>query len=189
MPRERVLASRTVPGMIDDRATAFADLLDRGLDAHYRLASVILLDRVEAEDAVHDAAVVAWREFARLRDRDRFEAWFTRILVNGCRDRLRQRRRRPPIVRIPTTHDAADGPVLAHAGTLGAVDDRDLLARAFADLDPDHAVVVVLRFYADLTVADIAIRLGIAEGTVKSRLHHALRRLRAAVERSEETGR
>lgn len=189
MPRERVLASRTVPGMIDDRATAFAELLDRGLDAQYRLAAVILLDRLEAEDAVHDAAVVAWREFGRLRERDRFEAWFTRILVNGCRDRLRQRRRRPPIVRIPTADDPADAGGLTHAEALGAVHDRDLLGRAFADLDPDHAVVVVLRFYADLTVPDIATRLGIPEGTVKSRLHHALRRLRAAVERAEETHR
>lgn len=189
MPRERVLASRTVPGMIDDRATAFAGLLDRGLDAHYRLAAVILLDRVEAEDAVHDAAVVAWREFGRLRERDRFEAWFTRILVNGCRDRLRQRRRRPPVLRIPTADDPGDGPLLSHTGTFSAVDDRDVLARAFAELDPDHAIVVVLRFYADLTVADIAARLGIAEGTVKSRLHHALRRLRTAVERAEETHR
>ncbi len=66
---------------------------------------------------------------------------------------------------------------------------RDELERAFTRLDPDHAVVVVLRFYADLTVPQIAIRLGIAEGTVKSRLHHALRRLRTAVEHPEETQR
>jgi len=90
-----VLASRTVQGTMDDRATAFAALLDRGLDTHYRLAAVILGDPVEAEDAVHDAAVVAWRGFASLRERDRFEAWFGRILVNGCRDRLRVRKRRP----------------------------------------------------------------------------------------------
>jgi RNA polymerase sigma-70 factor (ECF subfamily) len=67
-----------------------------------------------------------------------------------------------------------------------AVLTRDLLERAFATLDPEHAIAVSLRFYADLTVPQIAQRLGIAEGTVKSRLHHALRRLRAAVERAEE---
>jgi RNA polymerase sigma-70 factor, ECF subfamily len=182
-----VLASRTVQGTMDDRATAFAALLDRGLDTHYRLAAVILGDPVEAEDAVHDAAIVAWRGFAGLRERDRFEAWFGRILVNGCRDRLRARRRRPVVVPIPDIEPAAfphrtpdgDGDVLA----------RDLLGRAFADLDPDHVVVVVLRYYADLTVPEIAARIGIAEGTVKSRLHHALRRLRAAVERAEEIDR
>lgn len=97
-----MLASRTVHATMDDRATAFAAPLDRGLESHYRLAAVILGDPVEAEDAVHDAAVVAWRGFAGLRERERFEAWFGRILVNGCRDRLRARRRRPIIVAIPS---------------------------------------------------------------------------------------
>jgi RNA polymerase sigma-70 factor (ECF subfamily) len=79
--------------VVDVRADAFRDLLDRHLDGAYRLASVILNDRVEAEDAVHDATVSAWAAFDRLRHPDRFEAWFRRILVNGCRDRLRGRTR------------------------------------------------------------------------------------------------
>ena len=183
-----MLASRTVDATMDDRATAFAVLLDRGLDTHYRLAAVILGDRIEAEDAVHDAAVVAWRGFGGLRDRDRFEAWFGRILVNGCRDRLRVRRRRPIVVEIPDfggSGGSGTGPRLEDdTGT--SLANRDELERAFTTLDPDHTVVVALRYYADLTVPQIAIRLGIAEGTVKSRLHHALRRLRTAVEHPEE---
>lgn len=182
-----MLASRTVHATMDDRATAFAALLDRGLDTHYRLAAVILGDRVEAEDAVHDAAVVAWRGFGGLRDRDRFEAWFGRILVNGCRDRLRVRRRRPIIVAIPAFGSVDAGLPHDHVGDSGsALATRDLLDRAFARLEPEQAVVLSLRYYADLTVPEIAVRLGIAEGTVKSRLHHALRRLRVVVERSEE---
>jgi RNA polymerase sigma-70 factor (ECF subfamily) len=131
---------------------------------------------------------VAWRGFAGLRDRDRFEAWFGRILVNGCRDRLRVRGRRPVVVAIPDA--GSTGELRARHHDAGAsLADRDELARAFARLDPDHAVVVTLRYYADLTVPQIAARLGIAEGTVKSRLHHALRRLRSAVEHPEETQR
>jgi RNA polymerase sigma-70 factor, ECF subfamily len=183
-----VLASRTVQGTMDDRATAFAALLDRGLDGQYRLAAVILGDPVEAEDAVHDAAVVAWRGFAGLRERDRFEAWFGRILVNGCRDRLRARRRGPVVIPIPTFEPAGQALRTTDDGG-GAVATRDLLGRALADLDPDHAIVVALRYYADLTVPEIAARIGIAEGTVKSRLHHALRRLRTSVERAEEMDR
>ena len=186
----RVLASRTVHATMDDRATAFAALLDRGLEAHYRLAAVILGDPVEAEDAVHDAAVVAWRGFAGLRERERFEAWFGRILVNGCRDRLRARRRRPIIVAIPALGATDAGLPLARERDAGvALANRDELERAFARLEPEQAVVVALRYYADLTVPQIATRLGIAEGTVKSRLHHALRRLRTTVERPEETER
>ena len=186
-----MLASRTVHATMDDRATAFAALLDRGLETHYRLAAVILGDPIEAEDAVHDAAVVAWRGFAGLRDRDRFEAWFGRILVNGCRDRLRARRRRPIIVAIPALGTTDAGLPLRLSGPDAgiALATRDELERAFARLEPEQAVVVALRYYADLTVPQIAARLGIAEGTVKSRLHNALRRLRSTVERPEETER
>jgi len=181
-----VLASRTVHATMDDRATAFAALLDRGLETHYRLAAVILGDPVEAEDAVHDAAVVAWRGFAGLRERDRFEAWFGRILVNGCRDRLRARRRRPVIVAIPSFGSTDSGLPHERADDAGTdLATRDQLERAFARLEPEHAVVVALRYYADLTVPEIAARLGIAEGTVKSRLHNALRRLRVVVDPEE----
>lgn len=181
-----MLASRTVQVTMDDRASAFTALLERGLDANYRLAAVILGDRVEAEDAVHDAALLAWRGFSGLRDRGRFEAWFGRILVNGCRDRLRARRRRPVVVPLILGDGGQETGV---ADRSAAVADRDELQRAIAGLDPDHAVVVALRYYADLTVPQIADRIGIAEGTVKSRLHHALRRLRTAVGETKETPR
>jgi RNA polymerase sigma-70 factor (ECF subfamily) len=167
-----------------DRAEAFDRLLDRGLDAHYRLASVILGDGSEAEDAVHDAAVAAWQRFDRLRDAASFDAWFGRILVNGCRDRLRARRRRPVITALPVFGDLDHGLIVADGA--GPVGDRDAIAKAFASLEPDQAIVVALRYYADLTVPEIARRVGIPEGTVKSRLHHALLRLRAAMSSNQE---
>src|SRR4051812_9983426 len=78
------------------RAQAFARLVDRSaLDRAYRYATLMLGSRSDAEDATHDAALTAWRRFGDLRDRDRFEAWFGRILVNSCRDQLRTRRRTP----------------------------------------------------------------------------------------------
>ena len=77
----------------DARARAFAGLVDRrALDSAYRYATLILGDPTDAEDATHDAALIAWRRFSELRDPDRFDAWFGRILVNTCRDRLRSRR-------------------------------------------------------------------------------------------------
>ena len=63
--------------------------------------------------------------------------------------------------------------------------DRDLLVRALARLDADHRIVVVLRHVFDLSTAEIAARTGAREGTVKSRLHYALREMRAAIEASE----
>lgn len=167
-----MLATRTIDRPVTDRVAAFAALTDRHLDAAYRLAAVILGDAFEAEDAVHDAALTAWRSFGQLREPARFDAWFTRILVNQCRDRLRARRRRPVVRSIPD-----------RAGTDAAslVGERDEVAHSLRVLEPDELIVIVLRFWQDLTIDQIADRLGVPSGTVKSRLHHALRRVQAAL--------
>jgi RNA polymerase sigma-70 factor, ECF subfamily len=181
---EPVLSSESMTVAAGDPTATFARLLDRSLDRQYRLATAILGDPIEAEDAVHDAALVAWRGFGKLRDVDRFDAWFGRILVNGCRDRLRARRRRPIIGALPMLGnlDAGRGQGGSARDPVTAVADRDELDRAIATLDPDHVVVIALRFASDLSIAEIATRVGVPEGTVKSRLHHALRRLRTALE-------
>jgi RNA polymerase sigma-70 factor, ECF subfamily len=167
--------------LIDLRAETFRGLVDRHLDGAYRLAAVILNDRTEAEDAVHDAALAAWRHFADLRDPARFDAWFHRILVNECRDRLRARAsHRTEISRQPAE---AEHPQVADPSDATAL--QDALGRALGALTPDQQVVVSLRFHKDLTVPGIARVLGIPEGTVKSRLHHALGRLRTALEAAD----
>jgi len=170
------------PRVVDDdaRARAFTVLAEHALDRAYRLAAVILTDALEAEDAVADAALAAWRSFGSLDDPARFDAWFGRIVLNGCRDRLRRRKRRPivdlgaMIETLPDDRSSADVST-AHA-------ERDAIGRAVTHLDPDHQVVLALRFWADLDVETIAQRLGIPTGTVKSRLHSALRRLRQALD-------
>jgi RNA polymerase sigma-70 factor (ECF subfamily) len=158
------------------RADAFRRLLDSDLLRYYAIAGAMLGDTVEAQDAVHDAAVSAWQRFASLRDEARFDAWFDRILVNACRDRMRARRRRP-VADIGLSAENVAVPGVATDAVLAA----DAVERAMRALDADHVAVVVLRYEADLTVAVIAAHLGIAQGTVKSRLHHALRRMRAAM--------
>lgn len=170
-------------GMAAGRQHAFARLVDAHLAAQYRLATVILGDPSEAEDAVHDAVVNAWGRFGSLRELDRFDAWFGRILVNGCRDRLRSRKRHPVVDLSPSMGDRL-------ARVLVAQDDvadtllRDGLDRALIALDPDHRIIVVLRFWRDLPIDEIAIRMGLPAGTVKSRLHTAMQRLRAELERT-----
>jgi RNA polymerase sigma-70 factor (ECF subfamily) len=159
-----------------DRAGAFRELTDRHLEASYRLAAVILHDEVEAEDAVHDALVQAWARFGSLRDRARFEAWFQRILVNVCRDRQRRRSSR---IRV--------GGLTLEREVQPAIDEREALRVALDSLSPEHRAVIVLRYFADLSVDDIADRTATRPGTVKSRLHYALRALRAAYEAAERT--
>jgi RNA polymerase sigma-70 factor (ECF subfamily) len=162
------------------RDAAFVRLADEHLDKAYRLARAILRDPVEAQDATHDAFVQAWRKWETLRDQTRFEPWFDRILVNICRNRLRSTRRQAT--------DISAEVALATGDHTGHAEDRDVLGAAIASLSPDHQVVVALRFYRDLTVPDIASRLGVPSGTVQSRLHYALKRLHDAIEPADTKG-
>ena len=174
-----------------DRAKAFLRLADDHLDAAYRLARAILHDATDAQDATQDAFEQAWRNWSALRDPARFEPWFDRILVNTCRDRLRARRRTPLSLDAGApTGDGESAPAyganLASADQAEAIVRREALGTALRTLSPDHREIVVLRFYFDLTVDQIAARTGVGAGTVKSRLHYALRHLRSAVEPSLE---
>jgi RNA polymerase sigma-70 factor (ECF subfamily) len=143
---------------------------------------VILNDRVEAEDAVHDAALRAWRSFGSLRDQAAFDGWFQRILVNTCRDRLRSRARRR-VVDVGRALTEADHPVVGDGANEGAV--RDAIARALDALPPDERLVVTLRFFGDRTVPQVAALAGIPEGTVKSRLHRAMGTLRTVLQEAD----
>ena len=151
----------------------FRSRLERELAESYRLASVILGDVNEAEDATHDAVERAWRARRQLRDPDRFGAWFQRILVNGCRDRLRRRRSGPKFIALSADGRERQGSDIAIQAT-----GQDALGAALDRLDPDRRIVVVLRFFVDLEIAEIARRVGARPGTVKSRLHRALADLR-----------
>jgi RNA polymerase sigma-70 factor (ECF subfamily) len=153
-----------------EREAEFARLVDGGLERSYRIARLILRNDSDAEDAVQDSVVAAWRQWRQLRDYTRFDAWFGRILVNRCRDRLR---------RADRTRNVDLSPSLASgSGEFEQADHRMDMAAAFERLSADQRIAVVLRYWADLTVDDIGQRLGVPSGTVKSRLHHAIERLR-----------
>ena len=157
----------------------FEALSDRALDASYRMASVVLRDEVEAQDVVHDAVLAAWRKFGTLNDIDRFDAWFGRIVLNLCRDRLRARGRSRireiALGGLMETHRRDD---------MARVAERDAIGQAFRKLDPDLQLVVALRYYRDLPLERIADLLGIPLGTVKSRLNRGMERLRAELDRA-----
>jgi RNA polymerase sigma factor (sigma-70 family) len=140
------------------------------LDRAWRLAGLILGDRQDAEDATQEALLRAWRALDTLRDPAGFQAWFDRILVNVCRDRLRRRAR----IRFLPLDEGGPGGTASIADPFRVVLDRDETLRALAALDPDERLVVVLHYWADLPLADVAARTGWPLGTVKSRLHRAL---------------
>ncbi len=162
-----------------ERDEAFKVLVGPRLDRAYGLAWHLLGHAADAEDACQEALLAAWSAWPRLRDRDRFDAWFDRILVNTCIEHLRRQGRRPRAMSLDEP-DIAAGDLLA--GSL----EFDAISRAIGRLSPDHRAVVVLRYWADLATDAIAARLGLPPGTVRSRLHYALGALRADLERERK---
>jgi RNA polymerase sigma factor (sigma-70 family) len=153
--------------------------LARGASARlYATARLILREPDQAEDAVQDALIQAWRDIRGLRDPERLDAWLHRLLVRACHRHLRTLyRRRIAETRLPTWQrdPAADATVA----------DRDEVERAFRRLTPDQRTILVLVYYADLPLADVAVVLGIPLGTTKSRLHRSIDALRAALAADE----
>jgi len=160
-----------------DRA-AYEQIVRRKVETVYRTARAILGNDTDAEDATQETLIGAWRQIGSLRDPDRFDAWLGRITVNACRMALR-RRRGGAIVEIATSGSVE----VADARTSGFESrtvSADAFDRAFDRLPVDQRALLVLHHRDELPVAEVAARLGIPEGTAKSRLHAA----RAALDRS-----
>jgi RNA polymerase sigma-70 factor (ECF subfamily) len=159
---------------------AFTQLVDLDGDRCYAIAYRILRDVDRTKDAVQHAFFLAWRELPRLRDPERFEVWLYRLLVNACYEEHRRNRRWTTRVRVLPM----EGP--AAPDQMVSVDDREALERAFKRLSPEHRAVFVMHHYTGLPLAEIADVVGVPIGTVKSRLHHSIRNLRAALEAEAE---
>ncbi|HEX6474808.1 MAG TPA: sigma-70 family RNA polymerase sigma factor [Candidatus Limnocylindria bacterium] len=155
---------------------AFASLAVAVGDRLHAVAHRILRDIDLAEDATQQALLAIWRDLPQLRDPGRFEAWSYRLLVRACYAEARRTRRSGSTLRLLP----ADEPMASDE--LATVADRDQLERGFRRLSIEHRAVVVLHHYLDLSLSDVADALGIPEGTVRSRLHHAMRGLRAALD-------
>lgn len=159
-----------------DRA-AFAELAVLVGDRLHAVALRMLRDAGLAEDASQQTLLKAWQELPRLREPERFEAWTYRLLVNVCHAEWRRRKR--SFAALPDL-DSVREPI--SPDDMAIVIDRDQLERGYSRLSMDHRAVVVLHYYLDMPVAEIAETLGVGEGTVKSRLYHAMRGLRAALD-------
>lgn len=146
----------------------------------YRTAVLICGNRADAEESVQDAFLRVWRFRDALPAGAKRDAWLYRVLVNACYSKLRQEvpRRDRERERLdsdsPVTTSGASPEVAAEQAVAA-----DSLRRALRDLPAALRVVVVLRYYADLSEREIATAIRRRPGTVKSRLHEARRRLAA----------
>jgi len=148
----------------------------------FATAYLMTHQREVSEDAVQEALLRAWRGIRSFRNEGSFRAWLMRILVNEVNQMHRRRR----IVGEPlqeasaaqTSEGDPDEVVLAD-------EERHRLRRALSALPEEQRAVVVLRYYAELSIREVAQAMGCREGTVKSRLHRALGQLNEALSGTE----
>ena len=163
---------------------AFDALIRPRLERLLRLAISITANESDGRDVVQEACLQVWRKLPGLRDPDRFDAWLSRIVVNGCRSHLRGRRR------LAVREISIDAPAVGEPSSSGATPGdqqsrADAIRRAFARLDPDKRSILILHHVEGQSVAEIAGALQIPSGTVMWRLHAARRALERALEVEE----
>ncbi len=163
----------TVEALRRRRPEALEDLLatyGRELQA---VAYLILRDRSAAEDVVVETLLTAYERAGSLRDERAFRSWLLRIATNHA---LGMRRKGARIVQLHVVPDHGGHPDPGQAST-----DKVALLAGLADLSPAMRAAVVLRYYADLSVDEVAAALGKSPNTIKAQLQTALDRLRTSL--------
>jgi len=156
------------------------ELVNLGNGAH-ALAIQILGNPDDAADAVHDALATALgKPLAYDRHKGPLKPWFLRVVRNRCFDLLRRRR----VSDVPVEELPDENPTPEQALQIAQRDQG--LKIALASISADQREIVVLRDYLDLPYAEIAEVLGIAKGTVMSRLHRSRLALKEALERNDK---
>ncbi len=149
---------------------AFAQLVGECEIKLFRTALAITGNRADAEDAWQNSVLNAFRSIQSLREPRYFQTWLTRILLNECKHVLRVRAKQSETV----------APGIAHSPEIGT--DRLDIEAALAELSHEQREVIVLRFWMGKTLAEIAELTAVPEGTAKTRLYQALRKLRVKLE-------
>ena len=170
---DRVIIQRVLSGDVE----AFARLVDRHYERCARIAVRILGNREDAEEAIQDAFLRAFKALGEYEERELFSAWLTRILVNQCRTVLARTRRRDslfPDVDPLALDFAVDANVAAGVWPE--------LERALAQLPAEQREAIVLKYADDLTYEEMSRITGAGESALKMRVQRAFARLRAILQ-------
>ncbi|HEX9100203.1 MAG TPA: sigma-70 family RNA polymerase sigma factor [Candidatus Dormibacteraeota bacterium] len=153
---------------ISDRA--FADLLTPLIEPGLRLAVGMLHDPNAAEDAVQEASFTAWRKLAQIQHQDQLRAWFLGVVANKCRNARRRKWVADVRLGLPEQLSVVSGEESSLRGTD--------LRRAIARLRHEDRLVVVLYFYLDMPLEDVAAVVRSSVGAARARLYRSVQRLR-----------
>lgn len=158
--------------------SAFSKIYEATAQAQFFTALSILKDRPLAEDALQMIYIQVYRNLASLTIPERFLGWLAKINCNTCLDILRKQKRLEAELNDENPEELPF--LISEANPLNTVIDREnreYLLSLLDGLSLEHRTILILRFYQELKVREIADVMGLSEGTVKSRIHYALRKL------------
>lgn len=158
-------------------ADAYAEIVTRYQALAQRTAYVITRDAAAAEDAAQEAFVKAYRALGSFRPGARLRPWILRIVANEAINRARSASRHRT-VQLSLVEGRAGDPEASPEAQALASERREIVVRALNELGDDDRLVLAYRWFFDLSEAEMSEALGIARGTVKSRLSRAMARLR-----------
>ena len=167
---QQVADITALEGSVAVRDRTFADLLRPLIEPGFRLALAMLHDASAAEDAVQEASFTAWRKAARLNDPAKLRPWFLGVVANKCRNARRGKWRSSVSLGLPDELAV----VSTEESSLQGAD----LRRAVARLRHHERLVVVLYFYLDMPLDDVAAVVGSSVGATRGRLYRAVNKLR-----------
>jgi len=153
--------------------STFADLLKPLVEPGFRLALAMLHDAPAAEDAVQESSFTAWRKLGRMHDQGRLRPWFLGVVANKCRNFRRNRWTAGVEIGVPESLSVVSSEEKALAGAD--------LRRAIARLRHDDRLVIVLYFYLDMPLDEVAAVAGSSAGATRARLYRAVKKLRPDV--------
>ena len=168
-------------------AQAFCLLVEPLQARLLRQAAALSGDMSAAEDLVSETLVEAWKSLARYNETCRFSTWLHAILLHRYRKSVRHARRRPvslgwlPFLEARQLREQQENLPSPESSPAELVDQSEQFAqlrRCIERLPDKHRTIISLRFFEDASLPDMAAVLGCSVGTVKSRLHHALEKLR-----------
>lgn len=152
---------------------AFFSLVSAEKERLYKIAYSYLRNEEEALDALQETTCRAYGKLRTLKEPRYFATWLIRILIHYCIDEQKRKRKTFSNIRQPEQFQQHQS----------SVDDRMELEKAIEKLEPRYRHVIILKYYQDMTLTEIARLLEKPEGTVKTWLHKALEQLRAQIGR------
>jgi len=181
-------------GRLEEARERFSELVTRHQRRASRIAFHYVRDAADADEAVQDAFIKAYTHLGTFREELPFEVWFTRILINGCLDRIKARKRRERWIAPPALDPSGlERNVAEYLPSRGpspedqvlAAERRQQLNTALAELPERQRLVFMLSHFEGRTSREVSALTGLNESTVRVHLFRAIRRLRGLLAPSQ----